>query len=167
VLNAQSRRLISPTTQSRASGDFLARCLCRAKSRFPRAGIWPHHDGRGFLAPVAHISCLAVAFGLHYPLIAAPCRGTWTISPCGNGLPRIAAEILTPLDRWTRTLSFTFGRDALIGLFWVWGLFGLIGNLLSLNGQIGIEALSSQLLWIGGMLLFGLGALLIRPGPSK
>jgi hypothetical protein len=31
----------------------------------------------------------------------------------------------------------------------------------------GIEALSSQLLWIGGMLLFGLGALLIRPGPSK
>jgi hypothetical protein len=36
-----------------------------------------------------------------------------------------------------------------------------------LNSQIGIEALSSQLLWIGGMLLFGLGALLIRPGPSK
>ncbi len=57
-----------------------------------------------------------------------------------------------------------FGRNLLIGLFWVWGAFGLIGNLLSLNSQIGIQALSSQLLWIGGMLLFGLGALLLRPG---
>jgi hypothetical protein len=67
------------------------------------------------------------------------------------------------MPRWI----ITFGREVLIGLFWVWGLFGLIGNLLTLNGQIGIEALASQLLWIGGMLLFGLGALLIRPGPSK
>ena len=56
------------------------------------------------------------------------------------------------------------GRAVLIGLFWAWGAFGLIGNLLSLNSQIGITALSSQLLWIGGMLLFGLGALLLRPG---
>jgi len=55
------------------------------------------------------------------------------------------------------------GRVVLIGLFWAWGGFGLIGNLLSLNSQIGITALSSQLLWIGGMLLFGLGALLLRP----
>jgi hypothetical protein len=55
------------------------------------------------------------------------------------------------------------GRAVLIGLFWVWGAFGLIGNLLSLNSQIGITTLSSQLLWIGGMLLFGLGALLLRP----
>ena len=67
------------------------------------------------------------------------------------------------MPRWI----ITFGREALIGLFWVWGLFGLIGNLLTLNGQIGIEASSSQLLWIGGMLLFGLGALLIKPGASK
>ena len=67
------------------------------------------------------------------------------------------------MPRWI----ITFARDGLIGLFRVWGAFGLIGNLLSLNSQIGIEALSSQLLWIGGMLLFGLGALLIRPGPSK
>src|SRR5262249_14527515 len=44
-----------------------------------------------------------------------------------------------------------------------WGAFGLIGNLLSLNGQIDVAALSSQLLWIGGMILFGLGALLLRP----
>jgi hypothetical protein len=58
------------------------------------------------------------------------------------------------------------GRFALISLFWVWGAFGLIGNLLSLNGEIGVAALSSQLLWIGGMLLFGLGALLLRQ-PSK
>jgi hypothetical protein len=59
------------------------------------------------------------------------------------------------------------GRAVLIGLFWVWGAFGLIGNLLSLNGELGIAAVSSQLLWIGGMLLFGLGALLLGPGPSK
>jgi hypothetical protein len=57
-------------------------------------------------------------------------------------------------------------RGILIGLFWVWGAFGLIGNLLSLNSQIGIAALSSQLLWIGGMLLFGLGALLLPPSVS-
>jgi hypothetical protein len=59
------------------------------------------------------------------------------------------------------------GRAVLMGLFWVWGAFGLIGNLLSLNSEIGVAALSSQLLWIGGMLLFGLGALLLRPTPSK
>ena len=58
------------------------------------------------------------------------------------------------------------GRAVLIGLFF-WGAFGLIGNLLSLNGQLGIAAVSSQLLWIGGMLLFGLGALLLGPDPSK
>jgi hypothetical protein len=60
-----------------------------------------------------------------------------------------------------------FGRNVLIGLFWVWGAFGLIGNLLSLNSQIGIQALSSQLLWIGGMLLFGLDALLLSPGRTR
>jgi hypothetical protein len=54
-------------------------------------------------------------------------------------------------------------RAALVGLFWVWGGLGLIGNLLSLNSEIGIAGLSSQLLWIGGMLLFGLGVLLVRP----
>jgi len=64
------------------------------------------------------------------------------------------------MPRWI----ITFGRDVLIGLFWVWGAFGLIGNLLTLNSQIGVEALSSQLLWIGGMLLFGVGALWIRAG---
>jgi hypothetical protein len=53
-----------------------------------------------------------------------------------------------------------------MGFFWIWGLLGLIGNLLSLNGEIGVAALSSQLLWIGGMLLFGLGALLLRPAVS-
>ena len=45
------------------------------------------------------------------------------------------------------------GRAVLVSLFWVWGAFGLIGNLLSLNGELGIAAVSSQLLWIGGMLL--------------
>jgi hypothetical protein len=59
------------------------------------------------------------------------------------------------------------GHAVLMGLFWVWGAFGLVGNLLSLNSEIGVAALSSQLLWIGGMLLFGLGALLLRSDPSK
>ncbi len=63
------------------------------------------------------------------------------------------------MPHWTITVA----RGVLIGLFWLWGVFGLIGNLLSLNGQVGIAALSSQLLWIGGMVLFGLGALLLRP----
>lgn len=58
------------------------------------------------------------------------------------------------------------GRAVLMGFFWIWGLLGLIGNLLSLNGEIGVAALSSQLLWIGGMLLFGLGASLLRPAVS-
>jgi hypothetical protein len=40
------------------------------------------------------------------------------------------------------------GRAVLMGLFWVWGAFGLISNLLSLNSEIGVAALSSQLLWI-------------------
>ena len=47
------------------------------------------------------------------------------------------------------------GRFALVSLFWVWGAFGLIGNLLSLNGEIGVAALSSQLLWIGGIVSDG------------
>jgi hypothetical protein len=63
--------------------------------------------------------------------------------------------------KFCKTISVA--RDVLMGLFWVWGAFGLIGNLLTLNSEIGVAALSSQLLWIGGMLLFGLGALLLRP----
>jgi hypothetical protein len=59
------------------------------------------------------------------------------------------------------------GRAVLMGIFWLWGAFGLIGNLLTLNSQIDIAALSSQLLWIGGMLLFGLGALLLRASPVE
>ena len=66
--------------------------------------------------------------------------------------------------RWPR--RYSVGRTVLTDLFWVWGAFGLIGNLLSLNSDVGVTALSSQLLWIGGMLLFGLGALLIRPTVS-
>ncbi len=65
------------------------------------------------------------------------------------------------LQKYPQTIAVV--RGVLMALFWLWGVFGLIGNLLSLNSQIGIAALSSQLLWIGGMLLFGLGALLLRP----
>jgi hypothetical protein len=63
------------------------------------------------------------------------------------------------IRRWPKQAGHAF----LMSLFWIWGAFGLIGNLASLNSEIGVAALSSQLLWIGGMLLFGLGALLIRP----
>ena len=66
--------------------------------------------------------------------------------------------------RWPR--RYSVGRAVLMSLFWVWGALGLIGNLLSLNSDIGVATLSSQLLWIGGMLLFGLGALLLRPAVS-
>jgi hypothetical protein len=59
------------------------------------------------------------------------------------------------------------GRAVLVGLFWVWGISGLIGDVLSSNSEIGVATASSELLWIGGMLLFGLGALLLRPGPSE
>jgi hypothetical protein len=42
--------------------------------------------------------------------------------------------------------------------FWVWGLAGLVGNAFNLLGP-SIYPLAALLYWIGGMLLFGLGAL--------
>jgi hypothetical protein len=88
-----------------------------------------------------------------------------------RGLPYAAMVGVTSADfsgvpqKYRRTITVV--RGILMGLFWVWGAFGLIGNLLSLNSQIGVAALSSQLLWIGGMLLLGLGALLLKADPSK
>jgi len=59
------------------------------------------------------------------------------------------------------------GRAFLTVLFWIWGLGGFVLNgasLAGLSGSIGIGTSSYMsavnLFWIGGMLLFGLGALL-------
>jgi hypothetical protein len=55
-----------------------------------------------------------------------------------------------------------------MGLFWFCGVFGLIGKLFSLNSEVGVAALSSQLLWIGGLLdLFGVGVARPRDAGGK
>jgi len=65
-------------------------------------------------------------------------------------------------------------RPVLIALFWIWGLLGLLANgtlgllangiaFVFLTGNVGVENLSAHttetmLFWIGGMILFGVGA---------
>ena len=63
---------------------------------------------------------------------------------------------------------FTSGRGAFTALFWIWGVIGLLVNgfsFLGLTGNIGVGTsaylAASILLWIGGMVLFGLGAVII------
>lgn len=65
---------------------------------------------------------------------------------------------------------FTTGRTAFTILFWVWGGVGLLINgfsFLGLSGNIGVGTsaylAASILLWIGGMVLFGFGAVIV-PG---
>ena len=55
-------------------------------------------------------------------------------------------------------------------LFWIWGLVGLVANsanFLAQTGSIGVGTSAyltvGMLYWIGGMVLFGVGALLTRP----
>jgi hypothetical protein len=59
------------------------------------------------------------------------------------------------------------GRGLLTVLFWFWGGVGLFfnaGSLLGLTGSIGVGTsaylAATALIWIGGMVLFGIGALL-------
>ena len=59
------------------------------------------------------------------------------------------------------------GRGLLSGLFWLWGIIGLLfnaGSLMGLTGSIGVGTsaylAATSLIWIGGMVLFGIGALL-------
>jgi hypothetical protein len=59
------------------------------------------------------------------------------------------------------------GRAFLGVLFWIWGVGGLILNGMSLGGLSGSVGVGTSsylaavnLFWIGGMLLFGIGALL-------
>ncbi|MET4120308.1 hypothetical protein ABIB90_001720 [Bradyrhizobium sp. JR4.1] len=74
-------------------------------------------------------------------------------------------------EQWERTFRLRshqrIGRGLLTLLFWLWGIVGLLfntGTLLGLTGSIGVgtSALlaASSLIWIGGMVLFGIGALL-------
>jgi len=64
----------------------------------------------------------------------------------------------------TRTAA---GRSFLGLLFWLWGGLGLLFNTVSLMGlgtSVGVGSSAylsaTSLVWIGGMLLFGLGGLL-------
>ena len=59
------------------------------------------------------------------------------------------------------------GRGFLSVIFWLWGAVGLVfnaGALLGLTGSIGVGTsaylAATSLIWIGGMVLFGLGAVL-------
>jgi hypothetical protein len=58
-------------------------------------------------------------------------------------------------------------RTFLAALFWIWGLLGLLinaGGFLSLGASIGVGTsaymAAGSLFWIGGMVLFGIGALI-------
>ena len=55
-------------------------------------------------------------------------------------------------------------RGVLIVLFWSWGIVGLFANgilFLALSGSVGLgmpaDITATVLLWIGGMVLFGVG----------
>ena len=85
---------------------------------------------------------------------------------------------------WERTFRLRsqigFGRGLLSFFFWAWGLIGFLfnaGSLLGLTGsvEVGTSAYltATSLIWIGGMVLFGIGALLShndfegeRPAPG-
>ncbi len=72
---------------------------------------------------------------------------------------------------WERTFRLRSRRGAaqgfLIVLFWTWGGLGLLfsaGSLFGLTENVGIGTSASVtatcLVWIGGMFLFGMGAML-------
>jgi hypothetical protein len=74
-------------------------------------------------------------------------------------------------ENWERTFRLrsnqSSGHGVLTVFFWSWGLIGLFyngGALMSLTGSVGIGKSAflsaSALVWIGGMVLFGIGALL-------
>jgi hypothetical protein len=73
--------------------------------------------------------------------------------------------------QWERTFRLRSnhgtGRSLLAVLFWFWGGVGLAfnsGTLLGLTGSVGVGTsaylTATSLIWIGGMLFFGIGALL-------
>ena len=107
----------------------------------------------------------------------------------GRRLPTIASRFPTSLGcdrfvawgsaRWAYFRNLKSGskhlgcatvtaRAALFSvLFWFWGLVGLLfngGSLMGLTGSVGIGTsaylTATSLIWIGGMVLFGIGALI-------
>lgn len=74
-------------------------------------------------------------------------------------------------EKWERTFRLrnqhTVAKGFLSAVFWLWGIVGLLfnaGTLFGLTGNIGVGTSSyltaTCLVWIGGMVLFGIGALL-------
>jgi hypothetical protein len=79
--------------------------------------------------------------------------------------------IFSSTPKWERTFRLRSrsggGRGFLVVLFWLWGLAGLLfngGAMMGLTGSVGVGTsaylTASSMIWIGGMVLFGLGALL-------
>ncbi|MDR3401934.1 MAG: hypothetical protein P4L99_05480 [Chthoniobacter sp.] len=77
-------------------------------------------------------------------------------------------------SKWVNTFRLRgragSGRGFLGLLFWIWGAVGLFfngGNLLALKGDVGVGTstymAAATLVWIGGMIFFGVGALIL-PG---
>ncbi|WP_316232534.1 hypothetical protein [Bradyrhizobium sp. SZCCHNR1051] len=82
-----------------------------------------------------------------------------------------AMGILSGKKKWESTFRLrshpSAGRGFLTVLFWLWGSIGLLlngGSLMGLTGSVGVGTsaylTATSLIWIGGMILFGLGALL-------
>lgn len=70
---------------------------------------------------------------------------------------------------WERTFRLRSrkgsGRWSLVAIFWVWGVCGLVINVNALFGLTGFVVAAANLtaaclVWIGGMVLFGLGGVL-------
>ncbi|MDA9406508.1 MULTISPECIES: hypothetical protein [unclassified Bradyrhizobium] len=72
-------------------------------------------------------------------------------------------------EQWERTFRLKshhgIARGFLVVLFWFWGGVGLLfnaGTLFGLTGSIGVGTsaylTATCLVWIGGMVLFGIGA---------
>jgi hypothetical protein len=81
--------------------------------------------------------------------------------------------LFSPKVNWEQTFRLrrkaSTGRSFLIILFWLWGILGLLfnaGSLLGLTGSIGVGTsayiAASALVWIGGMIFFGIAALLCQ-----
>lgn len=79
--------------------------------------------------------------------------------------------IFSRKEVWERTFRLRSrtggGKGFLVVLFWIWGVVGLIyntGTLMGLTGSVGVGTsaylTATALIWIGGMVLFGIGALL-------
>lgn len=76
-------------------------------------------------------------------------------------------------SKWENTFRLrghaSGAKGVLAILFWMWGIPGLImnsANLLLLKGNVTVEISTylsaATLIWIGGMILFGVGALIMR-----